>query len=121
MPALLDTPLLQGGHTITLEEATARIVRGFEEPVADRLRDLGLWTDSGLLLTVVTSVKASGEVEGSLLSGFGKLPLQELGVRKLWPQSPQNHRNLRLKFNLSLQDVTFPGGQPELGVSGKNH
>ena len=80
---MFDTPLLNGEYKITLEDATSRIVRGFEQPVADRLRDLGLWTDSGMLVSVVTSVKTRGEVEGSLLSGFGKIPLQEIGVRKL--------------------------------------
>lgn len=115
---MFDTPLLNGEYKITLEDATSRIVRGFEQPVADRLRDLGLWTDSGMLVSVVTSVKTRGEVEGSLLSGFGKIPLQEIGVRKLWPQAPQNHRNLKVKFAISLEDITFPGSEAEYGVSG---
>lgn len=118
MPSrLLDTQTLQGTHQLTLEEARARVVRGFEVPVREYLTDAGLWSELPIL-SVVTSVKADGAVEGSLLTGFNLLPIVDMPVRKLWPEVPAEMRAWHIKFNLRLEDFTFQGNQPDAGVSG---
>ena len=104
---------LQGSYKISLENARGRVVRGLEEPVRQRLEDLSLRVaEDPVVLSVcgVSILWEDGSVEGSVMVGFGKLDIGEIGIRKIWPEANQEAaRNMKVVFDLQMEDFTFPG------------
>ena len=104
---------LQGSFKISLENAQGRVVRGLEEPVRQRLEDLNLRVaEDRQVLSVcgVSMLREDGSVEGAVLTGFGKLDVAEMGIRKIWPDANQEvARNMKVVFDLQMEDFTFSG------------
>ena len=117
MAAYLVSNLVNGSAKISLEDAKRRVVRGLETPVKEKLQDWDLLAPTDLAVCGISCVKNDGTVEGSMLGGFGKLTIDPVPVKKLWPEAPLTNRNMRVTFNLSLEDFEFPGDRADYGTS----
>ena len=116
-PYLIASQLLTGRRQLTLDEAKARLVHGYEQPILESLETRQLHEDGQRSVSVVTDIREDGTVAGSLLVGFGPLPLENVPVKKMWPDVAVEHRALTVAFDVSLEDFTFAGDKASRGVS----